>query len=51
MCNCAFSAGIKSGKRRLSPEIGLISPVDPMMLASGGETGTKLFDIRQNSFQ
>ena len=27
------------------------SPADPMLVASGGSDGTKLFDIRQNSFR
>ena len=27
------------------------SPVDPMVIASGDSSGTKLFDIRQNSFR
>ena len=26
------------------------SPVDPMVVASAGDSGTKLFDIRQNAF-
>ena len=27
------------------------SPVDPMVVASGGSSGTELFDIRQNTFR
>ena len=27
------------------------SPIDAMMIASGGFTGTKLYDIRQNTFR
>ena len=44
-----YSPGVSSGQQGSLRSVAFL-PVDPMVLASASQHGTKLFDIRQNTF-